>query len=358
MSKTILPVCLSCALILLTSSFSPSVAATCKTTSLYANDFESGSGLNGWTTGFLFGNQSATNDWRGIQPCEANSESYIFRFGGETCDGDYTDNQVSDAESPALQVPADSTTTRLSVWHRRDFEDGKDGGRLAVKVDGSSIFTLVKDADIVSGATHNGALAGGCGSAVHYPGLPVFTGTTSGFEETVVDLDAVCDAATSGIGGCAGHTINIGFLSFTDCAFGGDGWFLDDVRVTTCEPPSPSDYFTVTPCRLADTRITGEPLQPETQQIFAVTGSCGIPATAKAAAVNVTAVQAGAAGHIRIWPADVEGTETSLLNFEAGQTRANNALLTLPSDGSGDVNVLAITDAPLHFVIDVVGYFE
>jgi hypothetical protein len=360
MPKTILPVCLSCALVLLTGSFGPSVAATCNTISLYANDFESGSGLDGWTTGFLFGNQSATNDWRGIQACEAHSESYVFRFGGETetCDGDYTDDQVSDAESPALQVPADSTTTRLSVWHRRDFEDGKDGGRLAVKVDGSSIFTLVEDAQIVSGATHNGALAGGCGSTVPYSGLPVFTGTTSEFEETVVDLDAVCDAATSGTGGCAGHTINIGFLSFTDCSFGGDGWFLDDVQVTACEPPSPSDYFTVTPCRLVDTRNTDEPLQPDTLQVFALTGSCGIPATAKAAAVNVTAVQTGAAGHIRIWPTDVEGTDASLLNFAAGQTRANNALLALPSDSSGGVNVLATTDAPLHFLIDVVGYFE
>lgn len=358
MPKRILAVCLTCALGLLAAG--KVSAQTCTTNTLYANDFESGSGLNGWTTGFLFGNQSATNDWRGIQACTAHSESYIFRFGGEaeTCDGDYTDDQVSDAESPALQVPADSNTTRLSVWHRRDFEDGKDGGRLAVKVDGSSIFTPVQDAQIVSGATYNGTLDGGCGSTVHYPGLPVFTGTTSGFEETVVDLDAVCDAATSSTGGCAGHTINLGFLSFTDCSFGGDGWFLDDVRVTTCEPPPASDYFTVTPCRLVDTRDTGEPLQPDTPQVFALTGSCGIPATAKAVAVNATAVQAGAAGYIQIWPTDVEGTASSLLTFRAGQTRANNALLTLPSDGSGTVSVLAATDAPLHFIIDAVGYFD
>ena len=351
-------VCLLCVLALLAAGGAS--AQSCTATTLYANDFEAGFGFAGWTTGFLFGNQSATNDWRGIQACMAHSESFVFRFGGEgeACDGDYTDNQVSNAESPALQVPAGSTTTRLSVWHRRDFESGKDGGVLAVKVDQSSMFMFVQSSQIVSGTTYNGTLDGGCGATVSYPGLPVFTGTASDFVETVVDLDAVCDIATQGSGGCAGHSINVGFVSFTDCSFGGDGWFLDDVQVTACEPPPASDYFTLTPCRLVDTRNTDEPLQPHGAQGFHLTGSCDVPSTAKAVAINVTAVEPGAAGHIQVWPADLEGTETSLIHFAAGQTRANNALLTLPLDGSGAVNVLAVTDAPVHLVVDVVGYFE
>lgn len=351
-------VCLLCALALLAAGGAS--AQSCNATTLYANDFESGFGMGGWTAELLFGNQSATNDWRGIQACAAHSESFIFRFGGEaeTCDGDYTDNQVSGAASPLLQVPAGSTMTRLSVWHRRDFETGKDGGALAVKVDESSIFTLVQSSHIVSGAAYNGTLAGNCGSTVSYPGLPVFTGTASDFEETVVDLDAVCDLATQGSGGCAGHSINVGFVSFTDCSFGGDGWFLDDVQVTTCQPPPASEYFTLTPCRIVDTRDTGEPLQPHAAQGFHLTGSCDVPSTAKALAVNVTAVEPGAAGFIQVWPADVEGTETSLIHFAAGQTRANNAILTLPFDSTGAVSVLAATDAPVHLIIDVTGYFE
>ena len=160
-------VCLLCALALLAAGGAS--AQSCNATTLYANDFESGFGMAGWTAEFLFGNQSNTNDWRGIQACAAHSESFIFRFGGEgeACDGDYTDDQVSGTASPLLQVPAGSTTTRLSVWHRRDFETGKDGGVLAVKVDQSSIFTLVQSSQIVSGATYNGALDGGCGSTVH-----------------------------------------------------------------------------------------------------------------------------------------------------------------------------------------------
>lgn len=348
-------VCLLCALALLAAGGAS--AQSCPAITLYANDFESGAGLDGWTAGFLFGNQSATNDWRGIQACTAHSESFVFRFGGETCDAHYADNQVSVAESPALQVPADLTRTRLSVWHRRDFENGKDGGRIAVRVDGNSIFMFAQGAHIVSGATHNGTLDGTCGATVSYPGMPVFTGTATDFEETVVDLDAVCDAATSGSGGCAGHTINVGFLAFTDCSFGAEGWFLDDVRVTACQPAPASDFFTVEPCRIVDTRL-GEPLQPQGPQPFALTGSCGVPAGARAVAVNVTAVQPPSEGFLRAWPADVEGTDTSLVHFAAGRTRANNAVLTLAMDGSGVVYVQAVTDDPMHLVIDVTGYFE
>lgn len=343
--------CLSCALALLATGGAS--AQSCKTTTLYATDFESGSGLDGWATGFLFGNQSATNDWRGIQACTARSGDNIFRFGGESCTGEYTDGQVSYAESPAIVVPADATTTRLSFWHRRDFEEMRDGGRAAVKVDDSTFFFVVQDPDIVSGAAHNGNLIGDCASTAPYADLRVFTGTTTSYEKTVVDLDATCFHVTGE--SCVGHTVRLGFLSFTDCSFGGGGWFLDDVQVTVC---TPSDYYTVTPCRIADTRQTDDPLQPAAERTFALTGSCGIPANAKALAVNLTAVQAAAAGYIQAWPADEEGTATSLLNFAAGQTRANSAVLPLAVDGSGAVKVLAATAAPLHMIIDVTGYFE
>jgi hypothetical protein len=107
-----------------------------------------------------------------------------------------------------------------------------------------------------------------------------------------------------------------------------------------------------------DTRGLPEPLQPHGVQSFVLTGSCDIPSTARAVAVNVTAVDPGAAGHIQIWPSDLEGTETSVVHFVAGQNRANNAILTLPADGSGSVSVLAATDETMHLVIDVAGYFE
>jgi hypothetical protein len=96
-------------------------------------------------------------------------------------------------------------------------------------------YTFVPATAILSGATYNGTVSNSCpptGSA----GVPIFTGSQTTFVNTVVDLDAACNAATGGTGGCAGQSVRIGFTSITDCSVTGDGWFLDDVTVTACTP--------------------------------------------------------------------------------------------------------------------------
>jgi hypothetical protein len=67
-------------------------------------------------------------------------------------------------------------------------------------------------------------------------GVSVFTGVSSAFSNTLVDLDAACNAATGGSTGCAGLGVRIAFTSITDCTVTDDGWFLDDVTVTACVP--------------------------------------------------------------------------------------------------------------------------
>ena len=57
--------------------------------------------------------------------------------------------------------------------------------------------------------------------------------------------------------------MRIGFTSAADCSLVDDGWFLDDVAVTSCVPTvpaTPADYYTLTPCRLFDTRLADGPL--------------------------------------------------------------------------------------------------
>lgn len=83
---------------------------------LYENDFESGSGTLGWTLGALRG--AGGNSWQGVQACTAHSDDGIFRFGGSTCSGVYADDQLTYAHPPAIAVPAAATDTRLSFWHR------------------------------------------------------------------------------------------------------------------------------------------------------------------------------------------------------------------------------------------------
>jgi hypothetical protein len=90
-----------------------------------------------------------------------------------------------------------------------------------------------------------------------------------------------------------------------------------------------------------------------------VSGICGIPVDATAVAVNVTVVAPTDAGHVTGYAADAAVPATSMLNFGAGATRGNNAIITLASDGSG-VTFLAVISGgtgTVDLVVDVMGYF-
>ena len=205
----------------LSASSAEATAATgvCAPVTLYANDFETGAGLADWTVDLVFG--SNADDWRGIQSCTAHSGDKVFRFGGPACGQIYQTSEelfASPGGTAGIEVPAGTSRTRLSFWHRWSFEYGYDGGRLRVSVDGSSsIFVPAA------------AIVGGTGYTDGYQ----FTGQQSTFVNTVVDLDAAC-ALVVGSGGCAGHTIRIGFDAYSDSIIADTGWLLDDVTVTVC----------------------------------------------------------------------------------------------------------------------------
>jgi hypothetical protein len=125
---------------------------------------------------------------------------------------------------------------------------------------------------------------------------------------------------------------------------------------------SGTSYFTVTPCRILDTRMPDGPfggpaLAPGEARTFAVTGICGIPANATDVALNVTVTRPESAGFLQCYAGDAPPPGTSLLNFAAGQTRANNAVVSLASDGSGTFAVRNASLGTAHVVVDVAGYF-
>jgi hypothetical protein len=119
-------------------------------------------------------------------------------------------------------------------------------------------------------------------------------------------------------------------------------------------------FYTLPPCRLIDTRgaaghLGGPKLQANAQRTFAVTGICGVPATARVLSVNVTITQPGAAGYLRLFPAGTAVPATSLANFAAGQTLADNAMLLL---GAAGFTVQLDSVAAADFILDVNGYFQ
>ncbi len=136
---------------------------------------------------------------------------------------------------------------------------------------------------------------------------------------------------------------------------------LDVFADSTPEPAT--DFYTIEPCRLLDTRTPqdGPALVSDTEEILAVAGgACGIPATVRALMVNVTVVGATGQGNLRLHPGGLGAAESSTINFAAGQTRANNAIVPVTP---GVERGLAITPfvvggGTVHVLIDVSGWFE
>ncbi|HEX5718186.1 MAG TPA: M12 family metallo-peptidase [Thermoanaerobaculia bacterium] len=127
-------------------------------------------------------------------------------------------------------------------------------------------------------------------------------------------------------------------------------------------PPTLSDFYTLTPCRVVDTRNAigsrgGPVLSPSQIRTFPITGACGIPANAKAVVVNITSVTPGAAGVFQVFPGNAFPMGTGVVNFGAGQVRAGSSILMLATDGTGTLGVQNSSAGNTHFLLDVSGYY-
>jgi plastocyanin len=139
----------------------------------------------------------------------------------------------------------------------------------------------------------------------------------------------------------------------------------DGSAVGTILDDDAADLFTIAPCRVVNTRLPpgpggGPALPANGTRVFPVTGVCGIPNDARAVALIVTTVNAGELGDLRLYPADAAVPAASTINFGAGRTRANNALIVLGTGG----RIAVRNDMPLgssattNVLIDVSGYFK
>jgi hypothetical protein len=127
-------------------------------------------------------------------------------------------------------------------------------------------------------------------------------------------------------------------------------------------PAAASDFYTVTPCRILDTRnpagpLGGPALGPTVQRTFTAAGTCGIPAGAVAIAANVTTVNPTASGNLAAFPGNAFAMGTSISSMAAGHTRSDNAILELATDGTGTFGIVNSSPSTIDVVVDVVGYF-
>ena len=140
---------------------------------------------------------------------------------------------------------------------------------------------------------------------------------------------------------------------------------MGTANVTVAGVGSALQFYAVAPCRLVDTRNANGPLggpalgaSGSPDRAFILTGTCGIPAGAAAVSANLTVVIPPAGGSLSVYPGDGSLPGTNSVSFNAGKSRADNAILKLALDGSGTVKVNNSAAGPVNFILDVNGYFQ
>jgi hypothetical protein len=114
------------------------------------------------------------------------------------------------------------------------------------------------------------------------------------------------------------------------------------------------------PVRICDTRSASAPNQCSAQTLQAggtltinVAGLAGVPARARAVAINVTGISPSQATFLSVYPGP-RVPSSSDLNLSAGEVRANLAVVGLSSNGTVTI---ANHSGTIDVVVDVAGWY-
>ncbi|MGD0931029.1 MAG: Ig domain-containing protein [Candidatus Korobacteraceae bacterium] len=129
---------------------------------------------------------------------------------------------------------------------------------------------------------------------------------------------------------------------------------IDGYFAPASSAPNPLSLFTLTPCRILDTR-NGIGLFNGTISVGIVGGPCGVPAASPEAFVlNATVVPYGHLGYLSLWPEGLTQPVVSTLNANDGAITSNMAIVPAGS-GNDSIDAFAPTDTQL--LIDISSYF-
>jgi hypothetical protein len=167
----------------------------------------------------------------------------------------------------------------------------------------------------------------------------------------VVGNEAMVPAGTGG-------AISVFATANTDLVIDANGYFA--------APGSPGalNFYPLAPCRVVDTRSVGGSglsgafgppslVGGASREFPMQTSSCGIPSTAQAYSLNLTAVAANPLGYLTAYPAGESLPLAATVNAPNGGVVGSSA--TVPAGTSGAIDVYASDNTDL--VIDINGYF-
>ncbi len=163
--------------------------------------------------------------------------------------------------------------------------------------------------------------------------------TLNDVTDTIVANAAIVPAGTGG--GVATYPSND-----TDLVIDVNGYFA---------PPGSGglSFYALTPCRVIDTRKTGNG-QPFTGELTVnvETSPCGPPATSAGYVFNATVVPSGPLGYLTLWPDSENKPVVSTLNALDGAVTSNMAIVP---NINGETD--AYTSGFTQLILDISGYF-
>jgi hypothetical protein len=135
--------------------------------------------------------------------------------------------------------------------------------------------------------------------------------------------------------------------------------------VLASAPLRADNFYTITPCRLYDSRTPPDPMPGQVSRFIPTEGLCGVPVEAVALSLNITVTNGTSGGSMEVGrgDADLPDHSATRVHFPAHTTRANNALVMVsPADanpGPNGIRAVAVmpVDKTVDLIIDVNGYF-
>jgi len=298
---------------------------------LFSDDLENTASGN-WTAQTITG----TNEWYYPQNPNPLFDATYATSGTTNMWGydqpttaDYAIARTADVTPPA------GKGTYLRFNHAYGFEDDAggayDGGRLEYSTDNGA--TWINAGPLITNNGYSGTISTQFDNPLG--GRKAFVGESNGYISSRADLSSF-----------AGQSVRFRFRIGTDSAFGDYGWFIDDVRVYTCETPTGSD---TTPPTVASVKPASRQTDVSRLTNIAVTFSEAMNA-GSLNADTVKLVRSGGTAPIPLTmttSSDANGRMVLKLDPFGPTTQklAKGATYKLTVEGAGDGGASAVRDA-------------
>jgi hypothetical protein len=227
----------------------------------------------------------------------------------------------------------------------------------AAEIGNSGAFTITRTGSVTSPLSVNLHFGGSAQNGGDYGFVQSFRTISAGASRLVVNISSLDDTDVEGP-----EDVTLSVVPSSAIQLG--PYTGSRVIIQDNEPsPGLDDFYTLPPCRLADTRQPAGPagapsLAAGETRVFPASGQCGIPPEATALSLNVTAVNPSTDGYLTLFEPGAPLPLASTLNLRAGQVRSNNGIFHLLGHPSGLAVYAGIASGTVDVVIDVNGYFR